>query len=318
MELKVAYCSDERYSRIMTVSLVSLLENNKDFEVITIYCLENNMAIETQKSIQAIVESYNRCIIFVNVKKMCDECRFWPVERDMMFARFLLPQLVEADKVLYLDCDTMILSDLSGLWEENIEGFYHAVVQDTSRINARYEAGIAYDARYFNSGMMLINCSEWKKDEAFELMKEHEKMCSGVAMFPDQRPLNAITLKKAKIIMPRYNMTTDFFTYPYEKLIKVVQNKNFYKEKDVKTSVENPVVVHFSGTSIDRPWFVESEHPYKAMYEEYMRMYDFTDFELWKDRKVNVIKLKIKKKIPFYLWLLLSRIKNLKYLKAAK
>lgn len=296
--LDVVYCTDSRYSRIMTISIISLCENNKGLSNINIYCFEKGLKDDEKNEIDKIVKQYNRNITFISIIDVCEKMRFWQPEMDLMFARFLIPYILNVKKVLYLDCDTIIISSLNELWKSSIDGYAHLVVLDTARLDAKQEASLEIDDQYFNSGVMLINCAEWNNKKIFEKMKDYESKQNRTAIFPDQRPLNAVTLKYSKIISPRYNLTSEMVRYSYEDILKIIQSKNYYNKEDYKKARSNPSIIHFSGRSIDRPWFTNCNNKYRALYREYMSKFEFTNFNLWHDSLANVVKWKIKYHLP--------------------
>lgn len=308
MILQVAYCTDEKYAKIMMVSIVSLCETNKEFDDIVFYCLEKGLSLETKSEIECVVNHYNRKIQFLDIRNICEKKRFWKPSRDTMFSRVLIPELIDKDKVLYLDCDLIVLDSLKELWNINVDGYANLVVQDTSRKNARLETGNV-NIRYFNSGVMVINCVEWRNKDYFSQMREFEKKYENEAIFPDQRPLNAITLCDSKIIDPKYNFTPELYRYTYKQLLLLMDTKVFYEQQQVEDARKEPVIVHFSGRSIERPWFKNCRNQYKELYRTYMKKFDFLDFPLWEDSKLNSIKWEIKYRLPFFIQLLGSRLR---------
>ena len=316
MELHVVYCTDSKYSKIMTVSIVSLCESNKSFSQINIYCFEKDLTEYEKEKIEAIVGEYGRKITFISINTYCNELRFWPKSRDLMFSRFLIPNVLNEEKVLYLDCDTIVISSLEELWNMDITGYVHLVVLDTARCNAKHEASLKNNDKYFNSGVMVINCSEWKNKDIFKKMKIYESKQNKLALFPDQRPLNAVTLKYSKIISPAYNLTSELFHYSYEQIIKIMKCDNFYSKKDLEEAIKRPIIIHFSGRSIDRPWFSNCKNIYKEKYRSYMKKYEFTDFPLWRDDILSVIKWNIKYSLPVNVQIFISfLIEKVQYLK---
>ena len=86
--------------------------------------------------------------------------------------------------------------------------------------------------------------------------------------------------------------------------------KYFYVQNQIDKAKKDPVIVHFAGRSIDRPWFINSEHPFTVEYRNYMKKTEYTDFVLWKDSWKNVFLWKAKKYIPFFILNLLIKEKN--------
>ncbi len=103
------------------------------------------------------------------------------------FFRLVLPELlINYPKVLYLDADMVVVDDLAGLFQTDVENVYAAVVRDEVQ-RAYAENGVeedylyghrtirAYWTRhlglneksqdtYFNSGLMILNLEKIRKD----------------------------------------------------------------------------------------------------------------------------------------------------------
>ena len=56
--LNIIYSSDNNYCIYMGVSILSVLENNKNFNSINIYIVENNINDVNKLKLKKIVESY--------------------------------------------------------------------------------------------------------------------------------------------------------------------------------------------------------------------------------------------------------------------
>jgi ABC-type multidrug transport system ATPase subunit len=85
------------------------------------------------------------------------------------------------NKIIYLDCDTMINGDINELHKIDIEGHEFGVVHD-------YMGRIRLKKDYFNAGVMLLNIPEIKKTGVFD--KSLELIKTKKMMFSDQTVLN--------------------------------------------------------------------------------------------------------------------------------
>ncbi len=99
------------------------------------------------------------------------------------------------EKLLYLDTDTIVNSDIRQLFDTNIEDYEYAAVLD-------HYGKIFMGYRYINSGVMLLNLKEIRKTGLFTKAVE---MCASKKLFlPDQTALHRLTSRK--MLLPRkYN-----------------------------------------------------------------------------------------------------------------
>lgn len=95
-----------------------------------------------------------------------------------------------ADKVIYLDTDTVINDDIKKLYDIEIEDYELACVRD-------YLGKVFISPRYFNSGVLLLNMVMIRKTNLFENTRKliaNKKMA-----FPDQTALNKLAKRKLYI-----------------------------------------------------------------------------------------------------------------------
>ncbi|RAP46914.1 MAG: hypothetical protein BZ136_06965 [Methanosphaera sp. rholeuAM74] len=171
--INVVFSSDDNYAIQLMVSLNSLMYNNSD-ENIDVYILSNNISSENKDNIIKIVEKYDKkSVKFVEVNTILDYLNGY-VDNSMsditvstysrLFLATLLPHL---DKVLYLDCDSIITESVSQLWHEDIDNYMCAGVLDLMPEVYKKAIGLDEDDDYINAGVMLINLKKWK-DENIE------------------------------------------------------------------------------------------------------------------------------------------------------
>lgn len=311
MEINVVYSANSKYCKLMAVSILSVYESNKDVENLNVVCLLFSVENEIKNELKELGQRYNRNIILIDVDNICEEYRFWEMNEDSRYVRLLLPIIINnLDKVLYLDCDTIVRKPLVDLFSINISNYSHAAVLDTVRLSQREEAHIKNNNRYFNSGVMLINLSKWRKENIVDKFKDFKLKYNNKGTFRDQRVLNGTTSDNYYILPPNYNLTPELLYYNTEQIMELAGIDQFYSEKKIKDAILEPVIVHFAGRSIDRPWFKNCDHPFCEEYRNLMTLTKFTSFKLWQDSLLNILKWKFKRLIPFPIIRLLVFLKR--------
>ena len=69
MDLVVVYSSDNNYAQHTGVSILSLLEENKHFDSIEVYVIDNQISKENKLKLTKLIHEYNRRIIFIDFNK---------------------------------------------------------------------------------------------------------------------------------------------------------------------------------------------------------------------------------------------------------
>ncbi|MBO3273552.1 glycosyltransferase family 8 protein, partial [Hymenobacter defluvii] len=82
-----------------------------------------------------------------------------------LFFADLVPQHLE--KLLYLDIDTLVVGNLSTLFQTELGDFAIGAVLDTE-MHLRADLGLTTKSDYFNSGVLLINLPQWRQQRVTE------------------------------------------------------------------------------------------------------------------------------------------------------
>lgn len=313
MKINIVLSADRKYCKLLATTIISILENNKEVVNLTVFCLLFNPGDDYVNNIKRIGIQYGREIHIIETSTICENMRFWEHDEDGRYIRLLLTELLPTvDVVLYLDCDIIVRKSLVSLFNIDISDYYHAAVLDTARMNARLESNINNPDSYFNSGVMLINLKKWRECNIVESFKNFKHSNSNKGIYRDQRVLNGTTALNYFPLPPEYNFMPEFYQYNVQQLQQISGVHEYYSQKEIDKAKQDPVIVHFSGRSIDRPWYRNSKHPFTDEYRYYMSKTVFTNFPLWKDSWKNVLLWKIKKYIPFDILKLIILIKNRK------
>ncbi len=66
--------------------------------------------------------------------------------------------------MIYVDCDALVLEDISKLWDKDISPYFAAAVEDAGQHERLKKMNISDEAKYFNSGIMIIDMEAWRKN----------------------------------------------------------------------------------------------------------------------------------------------------------
>lgn len=130
----------------------------------------------------------------------------------------VLPQ--ELDRVLSLDLDTIVLDDISELWDEDLDGWYIAGVPEPLKCRG--------DMVYINNGVVLQNLKllrETHMDD--EIIR---KLNRKFYFAPEQDAINVCCWGMVKALDGRYNVTPEDFT---------------------KRSDHSPKIIHYAAVKAD-------------------------------------------------------------------
>lgn len=295
MNLIIVYSSDDNYAQHTGVSILSVLDNNRHFKNIDIYVIDNDISNENKNRLNDIVNKYNRNINYIEFEKYKQKLKLdmkWDISISAyarLFISSILPNNI--DKVLYFDCDTIIVNKLDELWNIDIKDYYVAGVGDTVSIEVKESVGMDREFNYINSGMLLINLKKWREDyienQFIEFIDKHR----GCVNHHDQGVINGVLYKKCKLLHPKFNIMTTYYTMKRKDIITYYGISNgFYTQEEIDDALNNPVYIHYTPGFTTRPWIKGCKHPKKEIYLRYL---DNTPWNYYVPKKDNS-KFKIK------------------------
>lgn len=245
-----------RYENPAAITLTSLMRYNPEQRV---------MLFTTQITdrIKALVDLYPTA----ELKQIEPEDTSWfqgakwltPIDVEGMCLRLKALDIIATDypdieKVLYLDCDTVINHTIQGIWNAPLGDSFVAAALDYIGLpkykklysyHFDWERRMKLNRNYFNSGVMLLNMKLIAEHFHSELSQNFKKEHDRTWLFPDQDYLNQIFARDRKtVIMPKvYNWMPEICMAPSmdaQELMVSRRNSQFAK------------IIHFNG--VVKPW----------------------------------------------------------------
>lgn len=303
--MNVMYAADDNYAEIMGVSILSLLESNRHVQDVHFYIVEDKISQDNIKKLQDMIESYNRDVVFLKKPDIRGKLgvelktlRWSDSAYSRLFLKELFRQYQQVDKLLYLDCDTLVISSLQELWETDINDYLGAAcLECMSNLHKRI-IGAKKTDNYINTGMLLLNVKKWIDDDIETVVSEFIKKYNGKTEYVDQGVINGTVSNQFRLVSPRYNLTTLAYDFTYEEM-QIYRKPQFgYTKDEWREAVRKPVVIHFTTSFLSvRPWFEGSRHPYAKKWKE---MHAATPWKNELARKINNRKARDKKEKMYY------------------
>lgn len=214
-EIPIFFSTDDNYIPYLDVALHSLIANaSKDYSyriiVLNTGLDPDNIAKVKQR------ERKGFAIDFVDISENVKDIKsrfknvyhFSIVTYYRLFIASLFPQY---DKILYLDCDLVVLGDISELYNTELGDNILGAVPDqfvcntkNFRTYAEKAIGVNPDT-YFNAGVLVISLEEFRKNNIenkfITLITEHDFDL----LDPDQAYLNYLCFEKTHILPSGWN-----------------------------------------------------------------------------------------------------------------
>lgn len=280
--MNIAYTSMDNYSPYLGISMLSLLENNRD-EEIHIYILSDGITEQNCKKLQDIVEQYHQEITVLSVKKYEDFFVEQKVDTGgfgcVVLLRLLLSSILpaEVERLIHIDCDTIVNGNLRELWELDLEGLYLRSLPDFAMPAEHLaELGMEGHSVYYNAGVMLLNLKKWRQDHIEEkfmdFCRKHKRL-----KYADQDVLNMCCHGAIGAIPIQYNFAPNMYWYGAKHVKKMQPAYRDTSVRELREIMKHPAVIHYMGD--ERPWVKGNHNKYSKYYYKYKKLSPWADME---------------------------------------
>jgi len=268
--INIIFSSDNNFAQHLGVTLCSLFENNKE-EDITIYVIDGEIKSENKEKLAQIEKKYSFKINYIEPdKKLFKDLYISGHISVASYYRLGIGEFMplSAKKVLYFDCDIIIVGKIEKIWNQDITSFTLGAITEAGQINHK-NLGIKEKEDYFNAGILLIDLSKWREQKIGKQCFDFIKNNPDKIILHDQDTLNGVFRGDWKKLDARFNVMT--------------QNKN---------NVKDPVIIHYN--TWVKPWNYLCNNPHKYLYDQYLSI------SPWKDYKPKFPSLKDLVKYYYY------------------
>jgi lipopolysaccharide biosynthesis glycosyltransferase len=277
----VACAADEAFAMPLAVLVRSILDYLPQSRRFAMHIVDMGISPETKARLARSWPADQHDLHWLAVDpKALSHLPVWGRMNIATYQRLLMGQVLptETNRVIWLDCDAMVLADLDCLWATPLEGKTIAAAQDlvvpyfSSRFGVERfrELGLPPDSPHFNAGVMLVDLDAWRSagvaEQAFEYLSRHAQE----VWFWDQEALNVVLAGKWKLVDPRWNQ------------IASVAGRWFFRPEHLndemyQKTVDSPWLIHWAGTI--KPWKFRSRRPAHLKWYELL---DRTDWRGWR------------------------------------
>lgn len=261
--ITICLASDENYAQHSGALIHSILANHKTKVPIDIHFLDGGIKEDTEKKLIEITNKFdNARLIFHKMGNLYKEFSGGSQGSAAMYYRLKVPELLpNTEKAIYMDIDVIVLQDIEDLWNIDISHQPVAAVEDIglhrNLDSIRKRLHLPSDARYFNSGVLLMNLTQWRKENISAKLLEYLQQNPDL-IYPDQDALNVLFHDKALYLHPKWNAYKGIFHYSYKK------NRPDFLTSPFIEAAKSPAIVHFTGSV--KAWHYACGMPYADDY----------------------------------------------------
>ncbi len=269
-KINICFVTDDNYVQHTGVAITSILQNAGKDEYFDFYIFDNGIK-EINKDKLNTFNSSKVSIKYVDLSdvqyKFLELKQTIPHISKTSYFKFVIADLLpNIDKIIYLDGDLVVKQSLWELYNINLENYPICAVEDigyTYWCNHNEELKLKF--KCINSGVMLINCDLWRRENLSQSLVECAKDHDKVGFGQDQPVFNYVLKDRIKFISYKWNVQNSFYRDGQE----IASNPNC---EEIIDAANKPAIIHY--TYIQKPWDYLSK---KKAYE-YWNYYKISPF----------------------------------------
>jgi lipopolysaccharide biosynthesis glycosyltransferase len=273
-QIHVAAAFDNNYLRAFYALLTSVIQNNGD-DTIYFHLIAPDVSAEIKEEIRNYARSFGSEVTYYSVDAQAIQnftlSNKWTIA---VYYRLFFPLVISKNinRLIYLDCDIVVISSLLPLYQIDFDNMPVAAVYD-NYVKKQPLIGIHQEGQYFNSGVLLMNVPRWNDLQISEKTIEYLSNYPERILFVDQCALNAVLMNNWKKIDYKYNLLYSYL--PSQASMS-----------EIKLFVKSKSILHYT---LHRPWNMLCQNRLRYLYYEYLQIYPrgnefnrYTDFEITK------------------------------------
>jgi lipopolysaccharide biosynthesis glycosyltransferase len=252
----IVLACDKRYAMPLATTLRSIVDADRSGDPLEFHVLADGLSERTRRRVLDSLPRGSASIRWIEVDlEMFQEFSTISYISKITYARFLIPRIFPdtVSRVLYLDCDLLVLDDLRALWATDLEGNVLGAALDgldTQLKNQTVRVPVPRVRDYFNAGVLLIDLDQWRRAQIVETALDYLKRCPG-SPYSDQDALNVACDGRWKKLDSRWNYLA------YNENLTVTELAGEHK----------PSIVHF--TTWNKPWRPGVPNANAALYDSF-------------------------------------------------
>ncbi|HTU53383.1 MAG TPA: glycosyltransferase family 8 protein [Acetobacteraceae bacterium] len=269
---QILLCSNSLFLQHAAVCLTSLLANSPDLFFDIVVVSREGEAVNEEKLQRSLAIFCNHSLRFRQFTPPPD--RLLPLNPRAHYTldnwtRLWVEEFfgADVDRVLYLDCDMVVVGSVAPLWKIDLCGALLGAVDIPGSQRGVQNLGMRDEDGYFNSGVLLIDLAQWRRTRALDTVLRYVSANPGRLPDLDQDALNGCFHDRRMRLDYKWNVIRPFFREPGVLPLP---------RAEVEAVRREARIIHFNGWS--KPWTYLCNHPRKAEYERYLRMTEWRDF----------------------------------------
>lgn len=256
----IVFGTDDNYLKYLYVSIKSIINNSVDTEVYDIVVLHTCTDTKCMDDI-AKLQKENVSIRFIDMAEYIKEYSFY-ISKHISVAtyyRIFIPEIFSKyEKVLYLDIDTLVTSNVNVLFDKDLGNNWIGAMPDITGISrgkfVYLLTALTFRDQYFNSGVMVLDIKKLRENNFTKLCLDKVVELGNKNEGHDNNLICMVCFGHVQRLDLNYNCPTNMLKDGY-------MTKEFFLERlpvlfgdEIEEFWIDPKIIHYEGHGPYKPW----------------------------------------------------------------
>lgn len=262
--IPIVLSSNDKFTPYLSTFIESLMQKSSNGYNYDLIVLHKDISDKNIQILQEQVGKMNNFSIrFFDIEYMLKNIKLF-VDKHLSvetYFRLLIQDILpHHSKVLYLDCDMVMMDDAAKLYNEDIEGYLLGAVKDIDylgvensdnerKIYSKTILKLANPFEYFQAGVLLLNLDEFRKKFTVQELLDVAKSYNW--KHHDQDILNYLCQGNVKFLNQDWNLIIDWQENGKNRIdiLKLAPKDIFIEYMQAR---KKPKIIHYAGYI--KPW----------------------------------------------------------------
>lgn len=274
--LHIAYACDSRYAGQTMVSMISLFAHHTKHKIV-LHLVEDRLSRRDLWRMARLADRYGAKLEVCPLEELIRELpRSLSAEGDgrhpmTIYAKLFLEKICRAERVLYLDSDTVVSGSLLPLWDLEPGGACAAGVRMPYPSKRKARSGTEDASCHVCDGVLLLYLDNWRLMGCGEQCADDIRRRHGTVPIQSEEVINRVLKGRIQVLPPAYNLMSSMILWNARQMARLFGVADYYSDREIYEARKHPVIVHYLDELYIRPWYPCSDHPYRALYRTYAR-----------------------------------------------
>lgn len=259
--INVCMSFDDNYLKPALTTIISLLLHTKSH--INFYFLSDKRLSDKSRKIVEQNISSQGTVNFLDINSTV--LHNFPLNRSYIsintYYRLLIHDIINVDKIIYLDSDIIVADDIAKLWNISMNNACIAGALDEGGVTQSRRLKLGNDSTYVNAGILVFNLKNIRRcfQNPMQAYLEAFYFNRKWIILQDQDILNIVFKKNIFVLPLKWNINGRIFEF----------NELDYKysQNNIDDALDDSGIIHY--TDRKKPWTIQATHPLKELYWYY-------------------------------------------------